>query len=135
MASYKKINHKYKLTSPIQLQSTVYPLREIQTPFINLKPNGKLFIDVNYAWDGASGPTIDTDNTIVPSAGHDALFQLMRQNLIDRDVWFLTANKDICRWMKDRKMSSLRANAWKTGLDIFGFKHTLHKEDKIIKVF
>ena len=35
-----------------------------------------------YAWDGASGPAWDTDNFMVPSLVHDALYQLMRLGVI-----------------------------------------------------
>ena len=32
-----------------------------------------------YAWDGASGPTIDTKNTVAASMIHDILYQFMRE--------------------------------------------------------
>ena len=33
----------------------------------------------SYAWDGASGPTIDTKDTMVASLVHDALWQLIEE--------------------------------------------------------
>ena len=46
--------------------------------------NGLLTVEVDYAWDGASGPTIDDKTNMLPSLFHDALYQLMREGLLDR---------------------------------------------------
>lgn len=47
--------------------------------FISFDLNGDLLIKAGYAWDGASGPAIDTDNFLRPSLVHDAFYQLMRE--------------------------------------------------------
>ena len=36
-----------------------------------------------YAWDGLSGPTIDTGNTLRASLVHDALYQLIRLGAVE----------------------------------------------------
>jgi len=46
--------------------------------------NGSLIMDLGYAWDGPSGPTIDTPSFMRGSLVHDALYQLMREGEIDR---------------------------------------------------
>ena len=51
--------------------------------FILLQPNGKLRIRTGYAWDGPSGPTIDTRSFMRGSLVHDALYQLMREGYLD----------------------------------------------------
>ena len=49
-----------------------------------IKPGkGLLTIDSGYAWDGASGPTKDDSTNMRPSLIHDALYQLMRERLLD----------------------------------------------------
>jgi hypothetical protein len=50
--------------------------------------NGILLIRAGYAWDGPSGPTIDTKNSMRGSLVHDALYQLLRVghlSIIDGD--------------------------------------------------
>jgi hypothetical protein len=44
--------------------------------------NGKLSIRAGYAWDGPSGPSIDTKNFMRGSLVHDALYQLMREGAL-----------------------------------------------------
>ena len=41
-----------------------------------------LTVRKGYAWDGASGPTIDTDNTIKASLIHDVLYQAIREGVL-----------------------------------------------------
>jgi hypothetical protein len=41
--------------------------------------NGILIIIASYAWDGPSGPAMDTKNAMRGSLVHDALYQLMRE--------------------------------------------------------
>lgn len=48
-------------------------------PYIVLYENGWLWVRAGYAWDGPSGPTIDTANFMRGSLVHDALYQLIRQ--------------------------------------------------------
>jgi hypothetical protein len=50
----------------------------IKTDFIDLDTVGMLTIKGGYAWDGPSGPTIDTKSFMRGSLVHDALYQLMR---------------------------------------------------------
>lgn len=132
---YERVLYKHRITEKLILQTSIFPEKDIVVPFIALRTTGVLEIDPKYMWDGASGPTIDTKNTISPSAGHDALFQLMRMGLLDREVCWKPANADMYRWMRDRKMNYIRAKAWKTGLDMFSYKHTLPREPKIIEVY
>jgi hypothetical protein len=51
----------------------------IVTDWLELDPDGTLRIRPGYAWDGPSGPTIDTPSFMRGSLGHDALYQLMRE--------------------------------------------------------
>jgi hypothetical protein len=52
---------------------------EIQTEHITLTTEGVLLIKAGYAWDGPSGPAIDTKNFMRGSLVHDALYQLIRE--------------------------------------------------------
>jgi hypothetical protein len=55
------------------------PTSVMDHPFIQLTEAGQLTIKAGYAWDGPSGPTVDTKNFMRGSLVHDALYQLMRE--------------------------------------------------------
>lgn len=46
--------------------------------FVGMSPDGLLTIAAGYAWDGASGPAINTRTILRGSLVHDALYQLIR---------------------------------------------------------
>lgn len=69
----------YSYTTTIALQN------DAGVPdFVTLKKNGILEIYKGYAWDGPSGPTIDTKDFMRGSLVHDALYQLIREEKIER---------------------------------------------------
>ena len=81
-------NYKYQLVKEYSLIITVCPATDIilpaqEDPFIRLKSNGELTIRAQYAWDGPSGPTIDTKNFMRGSLIHDALYQLIRERILE----------------------------------------------------
>ena len=47
--------------------------------YVHLTGTGVLTISRGYCWDGASGPTFDTNSTMRASLVHDALYQLLRE--------------------------------------------------------
>ena len=108
-------NYKYKSAdTEVLIVDEAFRPYTCMTDFITLK-DCVLTIQPNFCWDGASGPTVDTKNTIVPSQGHDALAQLIREGHIPFEMW-IYADKDLYKWLRERKMSSLRLWAWEFGL-------------------
>ena len=82
---YKK-GYKYQLYKDYSVRTCITPKTKIiipethfSRPYIILDANGNLSIYRGYAWDGASGPTIDTSSTMRPALVHDALYQCLRQ--------------------------------------------------------
>ena len=55
------------------------PASHIATEYISLTTVGLLILLRGYAWDGPSGPAIDTPNFMRGSLVHDALYQLLRE--------------------------------------------------------
>jgi hypothetical protein len=78
--------YKYKLERPFDIPTVIAPSRRLSVPgeWVVLENDGHLFIKANYAWDGPSGPTIDTHDFMRGSLVHDAFYQLMREGLLDR---------------------------------------------------
>jgi len=81
---YFKSGYKYQLVETYEVKTRLEMKGlNIITKFINLYSNGVLQIKEGYAWDGASGPAIDTKTIIPGSLVHDALYQLMRQGHLE----------------------------------------------------
>jgi hypothetical protein len=82
----------------------------------------KLTVKAGYRWDGPSGPTVDTKNFMSPSLIHDVLFQAMREDLINRDL-FTIANNELYMQCRERGMSRFRSWYVKKGVQWFGKKN------------
>ena len=126
--AYKK-GYKYQLNADAVFYVDIYPRYDIITKFIELTTEGKLTIKDGYAWDGPSGPTIDTKNFMRGSLVHDALYQLMRMRKISLKYKELAdvKLKDIC--LEDG-MWKIRAGWVYKGLVVFGKGSTLPKNAK-----
>ena len=109
--AYKK-GYKYQLAEIYRLFDMALSFdldfdETIKSDFIILD-EGVLTIKPGYAWDGATG-AIDTDNFMRASLVHDALYQLMRENKLNRKF-----RKTVDRLLKqlclEDGMSRFRAN-------------------------
>ncbi len=89
------------------------------TPFIDLDSDGRLLIKKGYAWDGPSGPALDTKDFMRGALVHDALYQLMRDHGLDRKHRSTADSimKDLC--LTDG-MSKVRAYYTYLGVRLFG---------------
>jgi len=52
--------YKYQLASDYRISISIRPRDDITTEFIQLETSGSLRVMNGYAWDGPSGPIIDT---------------------------------------------------------------------------
>ena len=103
-----KSGYKYQTVEEYQVKVSVTPKNNIKTHFIELSTEGMLIIKKGYAWDGPSGPTIDTPNFMRGSLVHDALYQLLRNELID-EKWRDEADEELRRICREDDMSKIRA--------------------------
>lgn len=83
--------------------------REIETDFIWYDGALKLIVKQGYAWDGPSGPTIDTKNFMRGSLVHDALYQLMREGFLEKNVHRSIADRLLYDLVREDGMSWFRA--------------------------
>ena len=74
--------YKYRLEENLIISTGIIPHRAIRHQHIKLSITGVLSIQKGYSWDGASGITIDTENTMIPASIHDAFYELMRKGYI-----------------------------------------------------
>jgi hypothetical protein len=102
--------YKYQLAEDHISFVGIYPEEETRTQFLWLRTNGWLTIFKGYAWDGPSGPAVDTANFMRASLVHDALYQLMRMEIIDgktcrkqADIVMREITKETGMWWLRRK--------------------------------
>ena len=111
-----KEGYKYQLYEVYKDHISIRPEVDIVTRYILLSVVGELEIRYGYAWDGASGPTIDTLNSMRGSLIHDALYQLMRMGLLEHK-WKTKADLLFEKILVEDDMSKCRARVWFRGVD------------------
>lgn len=85
-----------------------------------LNGDGWLTIAPGYAWDGASGPALDTINFARPSLIHDALYQLIAAGKLPRKPWKLHADRELYDLCRADGMGLLRAEWVYRAVRMFG---------------
>ena len=113
-------DYKHQLASAYKVVVPIFPAEDIATDFIELDTWGELTVRNAYAWDGPSGPVIDTPQNLRASLVHDALYQLMRLGELSARSQRKNADKvfrDIC---KEDGVSGWTANVYYKALRKFG---------------
>ena len=131
---YRELNgYNYDTAEDEHLDIEIY--EDAHNDYIWLK-EGHLIIMKHYAWDGASGPAKDDKTNMTASLVHDALYQLMREKLIERThrKYIDQLFRDIC--LKNG-MSKFRAWYYYTAVRLFSKNSSFarkHPRGKIIEV-
>lgn len=98
-----KAGYKYVLYETITIQSPYRPLKDFLNVcgvYVDLLTDGTLVIRKGYAWDGPSGPTIDTKSFMRGSLMHDVSYQLIRLEILSTnkrgvaDDWLIQICKE-----------------------------------------
>ena len=103
--------YKYQLVEPYDVATGLDVGKRIGTEsdWVVLDQDGRLSLRAGYAWDGPSGPTLDTSTFMRPSLVHDALYQLMRTEQLDRDQWREPADRLLRTMCREDGMNRFRA--------------------------
>ena len=112
-----RAGYKYQLAEDYTINTGISGY-QCGDQFLKLSDNGNLLIRSGYAWDGPSGPTNDTPDSMRGSLVHDALYQLMRLSLIPqtcRDE----ADELLKKLCIEDGMNHFRADVWFHGVDLF----------------
>lgn len=111
--------YKYQLAKTYSTMVGVKPhVDALVGGFVWLKTDGFLTIKEGYAWDGPSGPTADTPDSLRGSLVHDALYQLMREGGLD-GKWREQADKELRRICLEDGMLPARAAVWYDAVRLF----------------
>ena len=110
--------YKYQLAKSEVTPTSIQPEETLTTEWLMLDTDGILTIEKGYAWDGPSGPTYDSRNSLRASLIHDALYQLIRLELLPPSHR-RAADLDLDRILKEDGMWSLRRWYWLRGVRWF----------------
>jgi hypothetical protein len=110
---------KYQTKRIYHFKLAIRPYAPIDLPFLKISMDGDTIVLPGYAWNGASGPTWDTKNSIVGSLIHDIIYQLIRMGLIDPAYKEYADNvlHDVCT---EDGMWKTRADYWRWAVLTFG---------------
>ncbi len=103
--------YKYQTTIPLIFLTDIQPKEDIVHPFFRLSKDGVLTVAAGYAYDGASGPAIDTKNFMRGSLAHDCFYQMHQLRLGLPIDWKEKADKLLVRLTREDGMSKIRC-AW-----------------------
>ena len=101
--------YKYQLKTSYSIHIEIKPAVAVDTEYLSLTLGGLLTVKEGYAWDGPSGPTVDTLNFMRGSLVHDALYQLMRERFLNHDTCREPTDRLLQRICEEDGMSSIRA--------------------------
>ena len=103
--------YKYSLMEP-HVAETGFEIEEAVAThhgWVKMSRKGCLTLKKAYAWDGPSGPTIDTKDFMRGSLVHDAVYQLMREKLLPQKMR-KPADRLLWQMCREDGMSKLRAD-------------------------
>ena len=125
---YSEYKYKFKVEENFSIELP-FKIPDFVHPYASSK-DGILSVKRGYAWDGASGPIINTRDTLVASLVHDVLYQAMRLNLIksskeNRQI----ADKNFFEILKMNGVNSIRRKVWYFAVRLFGKKSTIKIQD------
>jgi len=125
-----KDGYKYQLHEDYSIQTDIKPIQGLTCNYIRLNDDGMLTISSGYCWDGPSGPLPDTRRNMRAALVHDALYQLMRLELLDRRLKKIPADKLFMMICVEDGTYVWLAKSYYQGLRMFGRAATLPKNAK-----
>lgn len=120
---------EYQLREDFFIQTAIRPEVPAKFLFVELNTEGMLFIKKGWAWDGASGPTFDTKSSMVAAMVHDALYGLMKRELLARK-YKTEADKLFYDLLIEDGMWKWRAKLWYEAVKDMGCD-ALRKPEKV----
>lgn len=114
------IPYKYKTTQPLVFKTELRPAEDIVHPYFTISKDGTVSVPAGYAWDGPSGPAIDTKNFMRGSLAHDIPYQANQLCLPLPSDWKEKTDKTLQRMCLEDGMTKLRAWWVYTSVKAFG---------------
>lgn len=125
--------YKYQLKSNVVIQTSLRP----ETPrfiqgYVFLDADGTLIIYRGYAWDGCTNAP-DTESNMLAGLVHDALYQLMQEDILEKSFKPLADNmlRDI---MISQGAFKSTANLFHLAVQEFGGMHMKAKKVTALQI-
>jgi len=128
---YEK-GYKYQIVEDFKVQLPLTIEKDIEIPFASLSKDGLLWLKPGFAYDGASGPTKDSKANMRGSGIHDALYKMMRLELLSLK-WRPLADKLLKEYcIADTKKgykwaARIRYKAWEWSVGKFARKSATYE--------
>lgn len=125
--------YKYQLAEQYAILlpfNAPYAVREHE--FLMITGDNYLVIQPGYAWDGPSGPTVDTKSFMRGSLVHDALYQLMRDGILSAQLYRKDADELLKKICLEDGMSAIRAWWVYKGVRFGGEASTKPRSNEVI---
>lgn len=113
--------YKHRLAETYIIQTGILQPDILETSHVILRQDGFMKIKFGYAWDGASGPAVDTPSNRRASLVHDALYQLIKKGLLSKK-FRKKADKLYRKICLEDGMNPFRAWLEYRGVRMFGWK-------------
>lgn len=124
-----KGGYKYQRTTPYSYQlDSKFKRLHAALPFLNVA-DGVVTVEIGYAWDGVSGPTIDRPTTMRAGLKHDMAYQLMRNGILPQS-YRIIADKQLKQDMKNDGAWWLTCQVYYYTLRAAGAKHAALKHKR-----
>jgi hypothetical protein len=117
-----RAGYKYQLAKTYACKTPILGA-SVSAEFYDLHPDGLLVIKQGYAWDGASGPTLDTAASMRPSLVHDVFCQMMRAGELDYYRWQNDVNAFFKTQCMEDGMWAWRAALWHAAVEFANAGH------------
>lgn len=115
--AYKE-GYKYQLFADTWMRDDrLLQLPDFRTEWFWKKGN-LLFVRGGYAWDGPSGPTFDTQDSMRGSLFHDIIYQAIRMGLMDKK-WRKLGDQFLYEICEIDGMNPIRNKAWYRAVRLF----------------
>lgn len=118
-----RMEYKFLMRAPYAVQTDINCGHLAGNEFVRINPTGLLMMAEGYAWNGASGPAIDTVDFVRGSGAHDAVYQLIREGHLGMEHR-KAADELLHRIVLEDNMWKIRANWVYLGVRIGGRYYT-----------
>jgi hypothetical protein len=114
---------KYSIVEEYSFESRIIVKEPIFTYFFDILPKedgtGSIWnVRPGYAYDGPSGPTVDTPDSMRPALEHDLKYEAIRNGWIGHECRDI-ADKEFHERCLEDGMNPIRAEAWYLGVHEF----------------
>ena len=109
----------YQLAKPYMFETLIRQDRRVEMPFCSIDVDGQARLEAGFCWDGASGPAVQTKDTMRNSAEHDCKYRLIREGLLTMSCREI-ADQELKETGELDGMSDFRAEAFCLAVDKFG---------------